>query len=258
MWYRTDELYHHGILGMHWGKRNGPPYPLGASDHSASEKKAGWRKSLDGGSSKKDAKNTQSDKKPIQINNRQLSEKEINKYYKVDHYSDYGTGVYTARKLTEAGYKYNKKIGENANRYASDLQKDIASDKKYHENQKEFTELNKKNNEHYINERKKWLRQEGEYKGKDYYDFKDISRDKWFKTAEGKREREIHNEIEKLIDEKARKNPLYSISMNKLRDDIFTKNVSDITYEDMTYGKYAIRVALANMEREAAKEHKRS
>lgn len=41
------ELYHHGIAGQKWGKRNGPPYPLSAGAHSASEKKAGWKKSLD-------------------------------------------------------------------------------------------------------------------------------------------------------------------------------------------------------------------
>lgn len=46
----SDWIAHHGILGMHWGKKNGPPYPLGVGDHSASEKKAGWRKSLDSGS----------------------------------------------------------------------------------------------------------------------------------------------------------------------------------------------------------------
>lgn len=43
---KREYLAHHGILGMEWGKKNGPPYPLGASDHSAAEKKAGWQDSL--------------------------------------------------------------------------------------------------------------------------------------------------------------------------------------------------------------------
>lgn len=33
-------LVHHGIEGQKWGVRNGPPYPLGADDKSAAEKKA--------------------------------------------------------------------------------------------------------------------------------------------------------------------------------------------------------------------------
>lgn len=48
----SEELYHHGVRGQQWGVRNGDYYPLLPSQHSASERKAGWRKSLEGGTAK--------------------------------------------------------------------------------------------------------------------------------------------------------------------------------------------------------------
>lgn len=43
-----DYLEHHGIMGQKWGVRH-DHYPLDAFEHTASEKKAGYKKSIDGG-----------------------------------------------------------------------------------------------------------------------------------------------------------------------------------------------------------------
>lgn len=39
-----SDLRHHGILEQRWGKRNGPPYPLGGGDYSQAERKAIYKK----------------------------------------------------------------------------------------------------------------------------------------------------------------------------------------------------------------------
>lgn len=36
----SEDIRHHGILGQKWGKKNGPPYPLGGGDYTVTEQKA--------------------------------------------------------------------------------------------------------------------------------------------------------------------------------------------------------------------------
>ena len=72
-------LAHHGILGQKWGRKNGPPYPLDAKDHSASEKKAGWRKSL---AASKTFQYPRTQKEATKLY------KKLYKYYKFDEYKE--------------------------------------------------------------------------------------------------------------------------------------------------------------------------
>lgn len=45
---RSSYLAHHGIKGMHWGARNGPPYPLDYSSHTSEQKRKNSKSAIDG------------------------------------------------------------------------------------------------------------------------------------------------------------------------------------------------------------------
>lgn len=100
-------LSHHGILGQRWGKQNGPPYPLDASDHSVSEKKAGWKDSLD---SKPKSKNTN------KSSSGSSSSKISKKNNPVVQKSKYDEAVDTAEKALDE-FDKNRFIDDNISRY---------------------------------------------------------------------------------------------------------------------------------------------
>ena len=44
--YQSNALYHHGVEGMHWGQRNGPPYPLQTFQRKAGNAVAKGKRAL--------------------------------------------------------------------------------------------------------------------------------------------------------------------------------------------------------------------
>lgn len=103
---KKNDLEHHGILGMRWGRKNGPPYPLDGSDHSASEKKAGWKKSLGGGRNESEYGRNEKKTKDNKINKKRAKslEKDVQKEYKKAETEEYIKSGSKLDKLTGDDY----------------------------------------------------------------------------------------------------------------------------------------------------------
>lgn len=108
----NNYLQHHGINGMRWGKKNGPPYPLGYSAHSSSEKSKNPKNVIDGKSNgESNTKKNTSSSSAIDFK----GDKNYSKYVKV------GAAV-IATGLVAAGAIYLVKSGK--------LDRYVLSDKK--------------------------------------------------------------------------------------------------------------------------------
>ena len=127
-----DELYHHGILGMQWGKRNGPPYPLD------SKISTGKRFKNTGSIIKKriDKKNVESHNKEVKNFEKRLkkdpnstSQKIIDDIVNNDEYKRAYNNYKKASNLYKKEFEEKKKDPKNIQRAEADYKEAYKTDK---------------------------------------------------------------------------------------------------------------------------------
>lgn len=183
---------------------------------------------------------------------------------KKHYYSQVSQGSgYTQRNLGKAGHEFNKKASAKADRYADAVAYNVKRvNKNYEKTFSEYKALREKNNAHYIAERDKWGKQEGKYKGKDYYSFKDISADDWFGSEDSQKEQAARKKLEKMVKEAAKSHPLFDKNFSRLSDinvfedfDGYSTSEKKLI-ETINYGDYAIKKVMDQIDREARKDFK--
>lgn len=139
-----EYLSHHGILGQKWGKKNGPPYPLGESDHSASEKKAGWKKSLGKGTGDGSSPSTGSKRYSTDVAGAKQKLAKA-KAEEKKAATDYNKATLYGQVYNEAATKKLRKAGINTQLAKTDLQDEKAKEKMNSETKKSQHRVNLEN-----------------------------------------------------------------------------------------------------------------
>lgn len=146
-------------------------------------------------------------------------------------------------RLNKRGERFNKKSSSRFKSYkdATAYNMKAVNRSKYYSSVEALEKAKVKNKEFYLAERQKWFNQEGEYRGKDYYQFKDLAFEKWSETSDYEKERNAYKQLEKLATYAAKEHPLYYKSYNKLEDSSVSNLFGDpISIKKINYGQSVV------------------
>ena len=158
------------------------------------------------------------------------------------------------KRLGKKGHEFNKKASAAADRMTNAVYANVRKANPNFEKELEvYKQLRKANHEDYEKELNKWLNAEGEYKKKDYYQFKDIARDKWLETDQASKELASQKRLEKMVTDAAKEHPLYNKTYKRLRDININPN-NEVFMEKINIGEEAVKTIMNRIDREVRQD----
>lgn len=162
-------------------------------------------------------------------------------------------------RLNAKGRAYNKRANTKFNSYKmATLRNTSAVNPEFNKARKRLNELKKQDKKVAEEEQRKWLSDE-DYKGLDYYQFKDERSKRFSKSDTVKELAKTKSQLRSMLDDTAKEHPLYNKQYKRLReynDRVYRKYhnlpVDDALddYETVDYGKSVVNQLMVQLEYE--------
>lgn len=131
--------------------------------------------------------------------------------------------------LNKKGEAYNAKVDKQVRKKSDKALKILSKDKDFLQKKQAYNDALKKNSDFYLKERNKWFKGEKGYKNKDYYEFKDISFERYIKSKDWKSEQKARAEVERRVSDILKNNKNFNTPIVKLESYKFGKGNTTTT-----------------------------